>query len=243
MPPRPPHYPLSACRPPAAPLDHAVALARETVTDGLLAWSERSDRLQCALVLEPDAPLADSLLVVYVAMLALADALGALAPPMVTVSFGWPNRIEVNGGIVGVVELRAAPVDHPEAVPPWLIAAIDIAIARDAEDVAREDDVAQTSLREEGCGDAGAEALLEAFARHLLPWMREWQEDGFAPIREAWLGRAVFLAEGRPVVLPDGTEGGLFRGIDDRGGLLQERQGEVRAVPLEQALAASASPR
>ena len=60
---------------------------------------------------------------------------------------------------------------------------------------------------------------------------RRWREDGFRPVREAWLARAVGL--GQPVVarLPRQTLRGRFSGLDEDGGLMLERpDGAIRVI-------------
>ena len=87
------------------PFDRAVEMAKEGTEAGTLLWSARQDVYECALVLAPENSLEDSLPVVLVASLGLGDALGALIPPVTAVTFGWPDRIEINGGLVGRIRL------------------------------------------------------------------------------------------------------------------------------------------
>ena len=76
-------------------------------------WSGGQDDCECAIVLAPEQPREQSLPIVLVAMLGLADGLGSLVPPAVPVTFGWPDRLEVNGRVVGGVVARARRPTRP----------------------------------------------------------------------------------------------------------------------------------
>src|SRR5690606_7050388 len=107
---------------------HARKAAAAGAVDGTLVWSRRPDLFDCAVILAPDAPLGPSLCVSYVALLGLGDALGALVPPVVTVTFGWPDRLEVNGAAAGGVRLAAAEAAPGDGVPPWMVVGATVAI-------------------------------------------------------------------------------------------------------------------
>jgi BirA family biotin operon repressor/biotin-[acetyl-CoA-carboxylase] ligase len=55
-------------------------------------------------------------------------------------------------------------------------------------------------------------------------------EDGFAPIREAWLARAAFLGETIEVRLPNETLNGRFVDLDASGALLLDTAAGRRIV-------------
>ena len=79
----------------------ARGLAASGSDPGTFVWSRREDRVDCAIVLAPEAPYTESLLVSYVAVVGIGDALGALIPPVTPVTFGWPDRILINGATAG----------------------------------------------------------------------------------------------------------------------------------------------
>lgn len=178
-----------------APVDGDALAAAETMAadgadPGTFVWSRRDDVADCAIVLSPSEPLAPSLLVAYVAMVAVGDALGALIPPVIPVGFGWPDRIVVNGAQAGGIRIRAAATGGAESVPDWMVAGVTLILRAAARDDEPGRDTLRTSLDMEGCGDLTVRDLLESFARHFLYWMNRWQDDGFAPVRLAWLERA-----------------------------------------------------
>jgi BirA family biotin operon repressor/biotin-[acetyl-CoA-carboxylase] ligase len=222
---------------------HALDLALDGEAEaGTLVWTRQRDCLDCAIVLEPDQTLEASLPVSYVALLGLADALGSLGPPNIPVTFGWPDRIEVNGASVGGVRLVAAesrgaaePVAD-WAIPHWLVLGVSIQVHGFPDDDSPGLRADRTALHEEGFGEVEAIPLLESFSRHFLAWMNTWQDDGFDRVRDAWLARASeFDGE---IALKVGGEDrtGIFTGIDGAGALLLGAQDGVGRVGLGEAL-------
>jgi biotin-(acetyl-CoA carboxylase) ligase len=227
-----------ALTPPSDPFDEACALATAQGEPGTFLWARREDWAQCAVLLAPDQRAASALLVAYVALLGLREALGAVAPPAVPATFGWPDRLLVNGALAGGIRVRLPPVKYPDDVPDWLAVGIEVLIVGDPEDSAPGRHVDRTSLYEEGCGEVTAIALLESFGRYFLNWINRWQDDGFAPVKAAWLARAEDHEEEIEFSLDGRRHAGRFAGIDDSGDLVLVRAGERSRLDLARALSA-----
>ena len=75
-----------------------------------------------AVVLEPEVPLRQALQMGPVMMVAAIDCLGTLLPPHSAVLVRWPDKIVLNLGEVGRIELGAATARDDE-VPAWLSSA------------------------------------------------------------------------------------------------------------------------
>ena len=60
---------------------------------GVVCYSEVSDRLDMAITLAPEVKGLDAQQIQFIAMNAVGDAIGALAPPEVSVSFRFPGYI------------------------------------------------------------------------------------------------------------------------------------------------------
>ncbi|MEO1151302.1 MAG: biotin--[acetyl-CoA-carboxylase] ligase [Pseudomonadota bacterium] len=63
-------------------------------------------------------------------------------------------------------------------------------------------------------------AVLKGVDSRLAAWRSQWQREGFAPIRAAWLGVAAGLGAQITVRLPDRTLTGRFAGLDESGQLI-----------------------
>ncbi len=232
----PPAYRLVQLVTDDAPIDAACASAG-TGRDGDFFWSDRADRLDCAILLHPELPAGRASLVAHTAMVGLGDAIGALAPPAVAVEFGWPDRLYVNGAIAGGIRLATAETADANAVPDWQVLGITVAIHGDRADPSPGLRSEETTLFDEGAVDITAVSLTESLSRHLLAWVHRWHEDGFAPISESWLGRAVGYRQDIAWDLPVGAVSGRFIGLDDEGGLLLGGQAsDFQTIALEPAL-------
>ena len=195
----------------------AAAAGRE---EGALFWGERAGRLQCAVVLRPDRPRRETLPAVYMAALALADALAAFAAPPAPIGFRWPDGILVDGGLAGRVRLACADCGA-EAVPAWAVLGFELALSRPGGEPGLAPDL--TSIAEEGFDGFSAIGLIEGFARQLLRWAGRFEAEGSAAIAAEWWRRAGF-AEGAAI------------GIDADGNLRLRREGRVEVQPLEAVL-------
>ena len=57
------------------------------------------------------------------------------------------------------------------------------------------------------------------FATRLLAWYEIWRREGFAPLRAAWLARAVGVGQAVEVRLDRETLTGRFEALDETGAL------------------------
>jgi biotin-(acetyl-CoA carboxylase) ligase len=185
--------PVIALREGGDALSRAVALA-PLHGAGTLAWVRSLARVEAAVVLEPEVPLAAARPALFAATSALADALGAYGPAEVPVTFGWPATIRVNAAEVGRARLAWPPGTAEDAVPEWLVVAIE---ARLIFPEGWEPGLGthQTALREEGWSEEELSAadLTAAWARHLMAGLAEWQHPGprggFSRLAERYLAR------------------------------------------------------
>lgn len=155
-------------------LRRAIALAPEKGA-GTLIWSSALHRVEAAVILEPERILAASRPAFLVAANALADALTALAAPELPVTLRWPATLLLNGGEIGHLTLVAPPEATDADVPAWLVVAFCLRLSSPAH---QEPGLTpnNTSLATEGLADITAEAIVGAWARHLLANMNEWEE-------------------------------------------------------------------
>ncbi len=205
-------------------LSHAVALAPARGA-GTLAWVRAYARVEAAVVLEPEMPLAAARLAFLAAANALADALAAIGPPELDVAFRWPGTLLLNHGACGRVRLAAPPGVAEDAVPDWLVVAVEMRLAFPAGHESGHDP-GVTCLAEEGFEDPDPAGLTAAWARHLMAGLDAWQARGPQRVAEPYLARLRDPAEAP----------GLRRGIDPgSGGLVLEQDGRRVVRPLREA--------
>src|SRR5438067_9732010 len=172
----PPPFRLVSLREIGDAFAHAQTVAAEEGA-GTLVWVGRFDIVEFAVVLEPEAPLAEARRAFYAGMAALIDALAAHAPPEKPITLDWPDAIRVDGGLVGGGRLawpKAAREDRPA---PWLVFG---AMIRTVEMVERKPGVRPlgAALAEEGFQDLGTGQAAESFARHLMVLTDAGEEAG-----------------------------------------------------------------
>jgi biotin-(acetyl-CoA carboxylase) ligase len=193
---------------------HAIALAPEKGA-GTLVHVGRFDLVEFALVLEPEEPLRAARRALYAGMVALVDALAAVAQPETAIDIHWPDAILVNGGLVGGGRIAWPEGIGEDDVPPWLVfgAMIRTSSMGSAEPGSNPQ---ITALDEEGFTGTMTNHLVESFARNFMVAVDAWQESGFGAVAKIYIER-----------LP--REKGLRRDIDDNGDLMVRRMASAQA--------------
>ncbi|MCB1505523.1 MAG: hypothetical protein KDJ47_11155 [Hyphomicrobiaceae bacterium] len=200
-----------------------------------LVWARNTNRIDLALILEPDVPRARAMEIVPLFEVAVIEAVGALMPPQTAVQLRWPDELLVNGGVAG--RFRFAMADCAQGdVPDWLVAGVDIVLGEQhpggEAGIAKE----RTSLLAEGAGEKNRSDFLEVISAFVLSWIDTWGESGLHNVHDAWIGRveghgsdgALFGAIGRANVL----------GLDDELRLLvRGGDGRMHALPLAELVA------
>jgi BirA family biotin operon repressor/biotin-[acetyl-CoA-carboxylase] ligase len=177
-------------------------------------WESPEGNLHASFAIRIERPLAQAAQIGFVAALALAEALDELVPGH-DVRCKWPNDVLVDGRKVAGMLLESAG-------DCWLVLGIGVDVAY--RPPPGETLYAAIALAELGYGgDTGP--VLDGLCRRFGPWLRRWRDEGFAPIRAGWLGRARGLGEAAVVRLESDTLTGVFAGLDEEGGMLLD-QGE-----------------
>lgn len=228
----PPAYELTLHETVDSAVLEAKRLASNGADEGTLVWAKEQTaaygrfgrpwvsppgNLSCALVLRLDEPVAVAVQVNYVAAISLATAIAGLVSPMVELRYRWPNDILLYDAKVAGILLDApgrSEADHHE----WMVLGVSVNVENHPENL----NVPATSMRIDGYSEATPAALLENFSRYFLSWLNRWADDGFAPIRKAWVQRANGI--GQPLILELETETltGKFAGVDEEGALVME---------------------
>ncbi|MGH7002443.1 MAG: biotin/lipoate--protein ligase family protein [Alphaproteobacteria bacterium] len=211
----------------------AVEAARGGAEAATLLWVDRKDAIDCAVILRPDGGTKYPETIAYAGMVAVAEALGGLLPEQAPVAFEWPDRVLVNDGCIGGTRLAAATTTTAAELPAWMVWSVLLAVESDPEDEPGHHPNV-TTLGDEFAYDElfSITDLLEGIARHFLRWTMRWQEDGFAPVRRAWMERALGHHE-QPI-----ARRVFFRveAIDDDGTVTLRREGVQRILTIAQGM-------
>jgi len=209
--------------------DEARSLARAGAPEGTLVWSlaqtagkgrrgrpwvSPPGNLYLSLVQRPAGPPAQAAQLGFVAAIALGDALDRVARPVARLRYKWPNDLLIDGRKIAGILLESETAAAGSA--DFVIIGIGVNLVSAPRDV----EFPATSLAEAGCAGLTASRLLEAFAHSFAGWATRWREEGFAPVRAAWLTRASGLGEGIRVRLEHQTFDGRFLDLDHDGALL-----------------------
>lgn len=234
-----PAYRLLAYDRLASTNEEAKRLAREGAEDGALVWAREQTggrgrrgrswvsppgNLYVSLILRPDCQAAEAAQLGFVAAVALGEAFGAFVPPLVELRYKWPNDVLLNQRKAAGILLESE--NSQDGHLDWLVLGIGANVASHPEDAL----FPATSLAEEGAPEATVEDLLEALSRRFLAWANRWLDDGFPPVRSAWLNHAFRLGEVIEARLDRETVIGRFADLDADGALVLETDAGRRRI-------------
>jgi BirA family transcriptional regulator, biotin operon repressor / biotin---[acetyl-CoA-carboxylase] ligase len=183
------------------------------------SWISPPGNLHCSILLHcgPQPGLAPQL--AFVAAVALRESLAELAPASLF-QVKWPNDVLCGGRKIAGMLLEPA--------LPLIILGVGVDVVEAPKDVL----YPATCLRRAG-SDAEALDVLAGFCGYLGVWYERWVNEGFAPIRQAWLAHAIGVGtEVHVKVGEDTVRQGRFLGIDQAGGLILEEAGGRQSIIL-----------
>jgi len=223
----------------ARPFDAAVRGAADgRYGAGDLVWSRNAARVELALVLEPDVPLPQALQMGPLMWVAVMESLAAAMPPKTSLLLRWPDLVLVNGGEAGRLHFAVARSSGCET-PAWLVIGASVQLASLSGEREPGEVIDRTSLVEEGGGDLTSSELLGSIAAHALTWINTWQEEGFAPVHDAWIGRVEGHEDSAVIVHLGDRVTGRVIGIDDTMSLIvRPATGAQRSFPVADIFAA-----
>lgn len=180
-------------------------------------WVSPEGNLYATIVLRPDRPSSVISQLSFVAALAVGDLVDRLGVTG-SVGFKWPNDVLVDGAKICGILL--------EGGQGHLVAGIGVNIAHFPPDTP----YGATSVAAKG-GRADLEEATDGLAAAFLERYRLWLDEGFAPVREAWLARAIGLGREIRVTFREGdTDTGIFSALDESGAIVLTRAGGSRKI-------------
>lgn len=169
-------------------------------------WVSIPGNLFMSMILRPKASVENIGQISFLTAIALAMTLEKIISSDAEVHVKWPNDILINQKKASGILIET------EGHLSWLVIGIGVNITNAPEGA--------TCLYEAGIKTHTARQILELLDAQINTLVQQWEKDGFAPIRAAWLKRAYKLGESITARLPKETLVGVFDGIDHSGALL-----------------------
>jgi len=207
----------------------AIAVAGKSET-GTVLYSENPEYVEVAIILSPEIPKIKCNQMLYIMMVASGDAIGALAPPEVAVTYAFPGFIFLNRGEAGLVKVEIAPSNDDQSIPDWMVVGLKLRLNNNIEINENEINADVTSLADEGGGYVSRTRAIESLSRHFLAWVSQWEDEGFKPVTEVWNKRR---EETKVVTLKSGQEV-AWVGLDENGlAIVKSNAQEVFLSPID----------
>ena len=207
----------------------AIAVAGKSET-GTVLYSENPEYVEVAIILSPEIPKITCNQMLYIMMVASGDAIGALAPPEVAVTYAFPGFIFLNRGEAGLVKVEIAPSNDDQSIPDWMVVGLKLRLNNNIEINENEINADVTSLADEGGGYVSRTRAIESLSRHFLAWVSQWEDEGFKPVTEVWNKRR---EETKVVTLKSGQEVSWV-GLDENGlAIVKSNAQELFLSPID----------
>ena len=207
----------------------AIAVAGKSET-GTVLYSENPEYVEVAIILSPEIPKIKCNQMLYIMMVASGDAIGALAPPEVAVTYAFPGFIFLNRGEAGLVKVEIAPSNDDQSIPDCMVVGLKLRLNNNIEINENEINADVTSLADEGGGYVSRTRAIESLSRHFLAWVSQWEDEGFKPVTEVWNKRR---EETKVVTLKSGQEVSWV-GLDENGlAIVKSNAQELFLSPID----------
>ena len=219
--------------------EEAKRQAQAGATEGLVIWadSQTSGRgrrgrvwvspkgnLYFSTLLRPRGSAGSVAQLGFAAALAIGEAALSMLPTNAPLSYKWPNDVLVGGKkLAGILLESQAGFDGRVE---WLVVGIGVNLTSFPELT----EYPATSLEAAGADIVAPLAMLSAIASRFVPWYERWSQEGFEPLRDAWLAHVHGLGETIRVRLDRYEMTGRFAGLDPTGALLIDTGQSVQSV-------------
>lgn len=194
--------------------EDGYALRAVTQTGGVgregRVWESPAGNLYASFVMRPARPLRDFPQLSFVCALAVRSVVAEAVGPDVAIGLKWPNDVLAEGRKLSGVLIETA------GDPVAAILGIGINIACSP----AQSRWPATHLGALTAAPPSPEALGINLGRALDHWARIWDQEGFPPIRDAWMASAIGI--GGPMLLRTAQEEteGRFMDLEMDGTLL-----------------------
>jgi BirA family biotin operon repressor/biotin-[acetyl-CoA-carboxylase] ligase len=209
----------------------AVMALRQTAGRGSRGrnWQSPVGNLYLSALLRPPGPLAEGGRWALLVAVALADALAGLLPDAGLLALKWPNDVLLDGRKVSGILLDATATTG--GALDWLVIGCGVNLAHAPEVPGR-----RTACVAEFATPPTPEAMADVLLGRLAHWRAVRAEQGFGPVRAAWLARAQPVGTRLQLSYGGRLLGGIFAGLADDGCLLLDTGGRLEAFATGEVL-------
>lgn len=172
-------------------------------------WVSKEGNLYFSLLIKPENKQFLTPLLSFISCVALSKSLENLVSSEIKISYKWPNDLLINNKKVAGILLKNKDND-------FIIIGIGVNITSNPQNTEFE----ATNLEEQNIKNLKAEKILTEFLNNFENLYQNYQNFGFAPIRNLWLKKAFKLNEEIKVNLADQKLTGLFKNLDNTGNLI-----------------------
>lgn len=203
---------------------HGTLLWAEAQTKGRgrrgREWISPPGNIYASFILRPACDVAQALQLAFVAALGVGHFLANYLDEDARLHYKWPNDVLVNGHKIAGI-LAESTMGKTQTLE-WVVLGVGINIKTYPEGV----EWPATSLCAQGAKLPKIAELVEALGRSFFLYYNEWRDDGFYPIRKAWLQRAAGLDGPIRIRLDKEILEGTFTGLDEDGALVVLKEGD-----------------
>lgn len=185
-------------------------------------WLSEPGNLHCAIVLQPNEPIAIAGQINYVAAVSLATAIANHVTPMTELRYRWPNDLLLNNLKVAGILL------DPCSVNNGIVESMVLGVNANVKSHPKQLDDRAANMQDDGFSKTTDAELLESFSRNFLSWINRWAEEGFAAIGKAWIQRTDGIGQPIELQLANEVISGEFEELDSKGALVIKLADDTR---------------
>lgn len=182
-------------------------------------WSSPAGNLYMSMVVGLDRPLSEAAQLTFVIAVAICDVIRTWTEGKAETRIKWPNDIFVDRRKLTGILLETEP---DPAGDPMVVIGVGVNLVSHPSET--EVETPATDLKTV----ADVEVPPIAFAEMLVPsfqsWRSIWARDGFPPVRDAWIERALGIGERIRVRLGEHTFHGEFLDLGADGAIEVRRK-------------------
>ncbi len=181
-------------------------------------WSSPMGNLYASLLLRPSCKADQAGQMAFVVALALSSAMDNVIEDGHQKTLKWPNDVLIDGKKISGILLESKLDSHGRLDYMVVGTGVNIFAAPDGA-------IGLDSIKRERLA---INAFRDMYLSCLLKVYEEWQDKGFLGIRDEWLKQAHGIGKPIKIRLPETTHEGVFLGIDEKGTLVADIDGDIK---------------